>query len=95
MTTSKPNKTLSLGTLRPTPRTKDKSPDAKGTIYIKRDLLLRLWQELNESNGDGVLAYLAGWFKEDADGSKCMTVQLSAKYQPPEHRNETPFFAFH
>ena len=94
MTHSTPNRTLSLGKLRPQPKTKDKSPDATGTIYIKRDLLLRLYQELNQSNGDGVLGYLAGWFK-DGDEGKYMTVQLSAKYQNPEYRNDRPFYDFH
>jgi hypothetical protein len=94
MTHSKPNRTLSLGKLRPQAKTKDKSPDATGTIYIKRDLLLRLCQELDQSNDDGVLAYLAGWFKEDGDG-KYMTIQLSSKFQRPEYRNDSPFFAFH
>jgi hypothetical protein len=89
-----PNRSLSLGKLRPQPKTKDKSPDAKGTIYVKRDLLLRLCSELDQSNADGVLAYLAGWFREDGDG-KYMTVQLSTKYERPEHRNDSPFFAFH
>jgi hypothetical protein len=89
-----PNRTLSLGTLRPQAKSKDKSPDATGKIYIKRDLLLRLCQELNQSNGDGVLAYLAGWFKGESDG-KYMTVQLSTKYDRPEYRNDSPFFAFH
>jgi anti-anti-sigma factor len=94
MSNSKPNKTLSLGTLRHAIKTKDKSPDATGTIYIKRDLLLRLYRELNQSNGDGVLGYLAGWLKEDGDG-KYMTVQLSAKFEKPEYRSDSPFFAFH
>jgi hypothetical protein len=94
MTHSTPNRSLSLGTLRPQLKTKDKSPDATGTIYIKRHLLLRLCQELNQSNGDGVLAYLAGWSREDGAG-KYMTIQLSAKYERAEHRNDSPFFAFH
>jgi hypothetical protein len=38
MSNSKPNTTLSLGKLRLATKTKDKSPDATGTIYIKRDL---------------------------------------------------------
>jgi len=94
MPNSTPNRTLSLGKLRPALKTKDKSPDATGTIFIKRNLLLRLCQELNQSNAGGVLAYLAGWFKEDGDG-KYMTIQLSAKYERPEYRNDSPFFAFH
>ncbi len=94
MKNSKPNRSLSLGKLRRQPKTKLKSPDATGTIYIKRDLLLRLCQELNQSNADGVLAYLAGWFQEDGEG-KYMTVQLSAKFERPECRNDSPFFAFH
>jgi hypothetical protein len=94
MTNSKPNKTLSLGKLRPAIKTKEKSPDATGTIYIKRDLLLRLHQDLNQSNGDGVLAYLAGWSIKDGDG-EYMTIQLSGKFEKPEYRNDSPFFAFH
>jgi hypothetical protein len=42
----------------------------------------------------GVLAYLACWFKED-DIGKYMTIQLLAKYQWPEHRDDSPFFTFH
>jgi hypothetical protein len=93
MTNPMPNRTLSLGKLRPQIRTKDKSPDAKGTLYIKRDLLLRLYQELDQSDDDGILAYMAGWFNEDADG-QYMTIQLSEKYQRPEPRGFGPFVDF-
>jgi hypothetical protein len=91
--TQAPNRTLSLGKLRPHAKTKDKSPDATGTIYIKRDLLLDLYKQLNQSDDDEVVAKLAGWLYEDVIG-KYMTIQLSAKTQRPEYRDDNPFYDF-
>ena len=90
MTKTIPNRTLSLGTLRPSPKTKDKSPDVTGTISIKRDLLLELHKKLAQSGDEEVVADLAGWFYDDAKG-KYMRVQLS-KYQRPEYRDESRFW---
>ena len=89
-----PNRTLSLGTLRPNDKTKIKSPDVTGTISIKRDLLLDLHKQLTQSNDDEVVANIAGWFYDDANG-RYMRVQLSAKYQRPEYRDDSPFADFH
>jgi hypothetical protein len=92
--TQAPNKTLSLGTLRPKDKTKEKSPDAAGTIRIKRDLILDLYKQLTQSDDDDVVADLAGWLYDDANG-RYMRVQLSAKWQRPEYRDDSPFFDFH
>ena len=86
-----PNRTLSLGTLRPKDKTKDKSPDVTGTITIKRDLLLDLHKQLTQSNDDEVVANIAGWLYDDANG-RYMRVQLSAKYQRPEYRDSSPLW---
>jgi hypothetical protein len=93
MTNSIPNRNLSLGTLRINNKTKDKSPDVTGTISIKRDLLLELHKQSTESGDDDVVACLAGWFYDDAKG-RYMRVQLSAKLQRPEYRDESPFWDF-
>jgi len=85
MTNPKPNRSLSLGKLRPHTKTKDKSPHAVGTISIKRDLLLHLHRQINQCDDDDIVAELAGWFNEDAIG-KYMTVQ-----QP---RDDKPFWDF-
>jgi hypothetical protein len=88
------NRSLSLGKLRPQSKTKPKSPDATGKISIRRDLLLDLYKQLNQSDDDEVVANIAGWFNEDENG-KYMTVQLSAKYQRTEPRGFGPFIDFH
>jgi hypothetical protein len=93
MTNQTPNRNLSLGTLRPKNKTKDRSPDATGTIRIKRDLLLALYKKLTESGDDDVVACLAGWFYEDANG-RYMRVQLSEEFQPPEYRDSRPIMNF-
>jgi hypothetical protein len=92
MTNPKPNRTLSLGTLRPHTKTKDKSPNVPGTISIKRDLILDLHQQMTQSDDDEVVANLAGWFYDDAKG-KYMRVQLSVK-QRLEYRDDNPFWDF-
>ena len=93
MTNRTPNRTLSLGTLRPNNKTKDRSPDATGIIRIKRHLILALYQKLTESADDDVVANLAGWFYEDANG-RYMRVQLSEEFQPPEYRDSRPVMNF-
>src|SRR6266436_6602326 len=92
-TNQKPNRTLSLGKLRPHTKTKDKSPHATGTIRIKRDLLLDLYKQLNQSDDDEIVANVAGWFNEDERG-KYLTIQLSARYQRAEPRDCGQFFDF-
>jgi hypothetical protein len=94
MTHQAPNRSLSLGTLRPNNKTKDRSPDATGTIRIKRDLILAFYKKLIESGDDDVVAYLAGWFYNDANG-RYMRVQLSEEYQRPEYRDDRPLMNFH
>jgi hypothetical protein len=79
--------------LRINDKTKDKSPDVIGTISIKRDLLLDLYKQATESDDDDIVAMLAGWFYDDAKG-RYMRVQLSAKFQKPEYRDERPFWDF-
>ena len=88
MTNPTSNKTLSIGKLRPKAKTKDKSPYATGTMRIKRDLLLELYKQLSQSEDDEILANIAGWFNKDEIG-KYMTIQLSAKYQRPEYRDDS------
>jgi hypothetical protein len=92
MTNTISNRNLSLGILRINNKTKDKSPDVTGTISIKRDLLLELHKQLTESDDDEVIAYLAGWFYDDAKG-RYMRVQLSVK-QRLEYRDHNPFWDF-
>lgn len=87
-----PNRTLSLGTLRINKKTKDKSPDVTGTISIKRELLLELHKQLTQSDDDEVVADLAGWSYDDANG-RYMRVQLS-KTQRREYRDDSPFWDF-
>jgi hypothetical protein len=93
MTNPKPNRNLSLGKLRPHTKTKDKSPDATGRLHIKRELLLDLHKQMSQSDDDGIVANIAGWFNED-DIGKYLTIQLSAKNQRAEPRDCGKFFDF-
>jgi hypothetical protein len=92
MTNPKPNRSLSLGTLRRHTKTKDNSPDVTGTISIKRDLILDLHKKITQSGEDEVIANLAGWLYDDAKG-QYMRVQLSVK-QRLEYRDDNPFWDF-
>jgi hypothetical protein len=94
MTNTIPNRHPSLGILRINDnKTKDKSPDVKGTICIKRDLLLELHKQLTDADDSEVVACLTGWFYDDSKG-RYTRVQLSAKPKRLEYRDENPFWDF-
>jgi hypothetical protein len=91
MPNQKSNRDLSLGKLRPKDKTKPKSPDATSRLYIKRELLLELYKQIDQSNAGEVGADMAGWFNED-DIGKYMTIQLSTRRAAPRDCGE--FFDF-
>jgi hypothetical protein len=73
------NKNLSLGSLYPAKRTKDRSPHCVGKIGIKRDLLFKLVKQLGDQ--EEVTANLAGWKRTGPYGPS-MTIQISMRYEP-------------
>ena len=78
----------SLGFLRRNKKTKEKSPDATGTITIQRDLLETIVRQLQSSDEDEVVCCLAAWENTDGNGEPYVTVQLSAKFV--SRKSQTP-----
>jgi hypothetical protein len=89
------NMNRSLGRLRPKAKTKPRSPGSTGTIYIKRDLLLILTKQLEQSGEDEIAANIAGWVYDDGSGGQYMIIELSEKYKRAEPRDDGPFVGFH
>ena len=69
----------SLGALRKTPKTKEKSPDAQGPMKVQRHTIEFLMKQLHETDSDEITANIAGWFNRDSSG-QYVTVELSPRY---------------
>jgi hypothetical protein len=79
----------SLGALRKAPKTKQKSPDATGTMKLQRHTLQMLNKQLDETDGDQIICNLAGWRNEDHSG-RYLTVELSPRFVSRRHVEEQP-----
>ena len=77
MSQNKKNK--SLGFLRRNDKTKEKSPDATGTIAIQRHLLEELLSQMDKANADEITANLAAWSYNN-ENDQFLSVELSPKY---------------
>jgi hypothetical protein len=77
---AKINKNHSLGSLRPAKKTKPKSPDCTGKLHLKRDLLLILLKQLEQSQEEAVACNIAGWTGNGAYGPY-MTIEISPRFE--------------
>lgn len=77
----------SLGSLRKAPKTKQRSPDATGTMKLQRHTLQMLNKQLDETDDDQIICNLAGWFNEDRSG-QYLTVELSPRFVSRQHVEE-------
>lgn len=66
----------SLGSLYLSHKTKDRAPDMKGKLTIKRQHLEQMMNELAHQNSDSVAANIAAWSNTDSSGKKCLTIEL-------------------
>lgn len=68
--------TKSLGTLYIAEKTKDRSPDMKGTITIKRKHLQDMGRQLIGDESEEVKANLAAWSNKDGANRRFLTIEL-------------------
>lgn len=71
----------SIGKLRPTTRTKPKSPNLTGKPCLQRTTMTELVREFRESGSEQVDCNIAGWFNVDSNG-KYITVEVSPVFKP-------------
>ena len=74
------NKNHSLGSLSPAKKTKPKSPDCTGKVRLKRDLVLILLKQLEQSQADEVTCNIAGWRKNGVYGP-FMSIEISPRFE--------------
>jgi hypothetical protein len=79
----------SLGSLRKTKKTTEKSPNLTGRLILQRHDFERFAQEFSATNGDEITCDLAAWSNVDARGP-FLTVQISPRYVPKQKQAETP-----
>ena len=74
------NRNHSLGTPRSARKTKPKSADCTGKLRLKRDHLLILLKQLEQSQGDDVACNIAGW-KGNGVSGPYMTIEISPGFE--------------
>jgi uncharacterized protein (DUF736 family) len=92
MTFDEPSqKKRSLGALRKSEKTKDRSPDFTGTMKLQRLTMEVFVKQVREQDSDEIECCLAGWRNIDANGHPYLSVELSPKYvaRRREPSNET------
>jgi hypothetical protein len=87
-----PNKSKkSLGILRPSTKTKPRSPDATGKLCLQRHTFLEIGRLLDENRGDEVICNIAGWRNHDQQG-EYLTVEISPRFAPRHYNKSRPGF---
>ena len=71
----------SIGKLRPTTRTKPKSPNLTGKLCLQRTTMNELAQEFRASGAEQIDCNIAGWLNVDGSG-KYITVEISPVFKP-------------
>jgi hypothetical protein len=86
------NGNKSLGTLYLATKTKDRSPDMKGTITIKKSHLQALGNQMSEEDTDEVVANIAAWSNSDGSKRRFLTIELqpSTSYPNAKGSNGQP-----
>jgi hypothetical protein len=69
----------SLGSLRKSTKTKDRSPDFTGTLKLQRHTFEAVAKQFQETDADETECCIAGWRNEDKNGPY-LSVELSPKY---------------
>lgn len=79
----------SLGELRKTNKTKERSPDVTGKLRLQRHTLQAIARDFREAGGEEVVCNIAGWKNQDHGGSY-LTVEISPRFVPHEQRTSKP-----
>jgi hypothetical protein len=79
----------SLGKLRQHQKTKLRSPDATGKLYIQRHTLVEILRQLDETGGDEITCNIAGWKNTDQDG-QYLSVEVSPEFVRYRRRTSNP-----
>jgi hypothetical protein len=79
----------SLGALRPHQKTKPRSPDATGKLYLQRHTLAEISRQLDETGGDEITCNIAGW-KNNDQGGQYLTVEVSPEFTPYRSHTHKP-----
>jgi hypothetical protein len=72
-------KKRSLGKLRVAPKTKERSPDMTGTLYLQRHTAALILKAFENTDGDDAVCNIAAWVNHDHEG-QYLTVEISPKY---------------
>jgi hypothetical protein len=72
----------SIGKLRKKPKTKERSPDMTGTLYLQRHTAAAIVKAFEKAD-DQVVCNIAAWVNQDQEG-QYLTVELSPKYVAPD-----------
>lgn len=75
----------SLGSLRKSTKTKDRSPDFTGTLKLQRHTLETIAKQFKETDADEIDCCLAGWRNTDANGQAYLSVEISPRYVSRRH----------
>jgi len=78
-------KKRSLGALRKTPKTKDRSPDSTGILKLERHTFDAIAKQFRETDADTIDCCIAGWRNTDSKGERYVTVEISPKYVARRH----------
>jgi hypothetical protein len=75
----------SLGALRKHQKTKPRSPDATGKLYLQRHTLTEISRQLDEIGGDEISCNIAAWRNNDQRGPY-LTVEVSPQFLAYDRR---------
>lgn len=81
----------SLGKLRQAKKTKQRSPDATGTLTLQHHTIMEIARQLEQAGGEEVVCNIAGWQNRDQQG-KYLTVELSPPFAPRQHKRSGSSF---
>jgi hypothetical protein len=92
----KPMRKKSLGLLRPTSKTKPKSPDLIGHMTIQSHTLKEMVDQIKMADTNEIECNIAGWVYGHGD-DKFISVELSPKLVAKKHPGDSgkiPFWAY-
>jgi hypothetical protein len=72
-------KKRSLGKLRKSSKTKDKSPDMTGSLHLQRHTAMAIIKPFEDTDVEEVVCSIAGWVNQDRDG-QYLTIEISPEY---------------
>jgi hypothetical protein len=74
-------KKKSLGALRKTTKTKERSPDLTGQLKLQRHTLAAFNKQFEATDSDEIVCNIAAWGNKDDQGNY-LTIELSPRFVP-------------